>query len=99
MKNRFRPWILIVTVMVLPVFVPGCGSSDETGPPPVLVSLSVTPVNSSIAPGTTMQLMAIGTFSNNASQNLTNSVTWDSLNAGIATISNATGSQGLATAT
>jgi len=94
MQNRFGSWIIIVAAMLLPVFIPGCGS-DETGPPPVLVSLSVTPVNSSTAPGTTTQLMAIGTFSNNSMRNLTTSVVWTSSDTGIAAISN----QGVATAT
>src|SRR5260370_40315628 len=59
----------------------------------VLVSLAVTPVNPSIAKGTTQQFTATGTFSDGSTQNLTNTVTWTSTNTTVATI---TGS-GLAT--
>ena len=47
--------------------------------------------------GTSQQFTAIGTFTNNTKQNLTTVVTWISSNSGVATISNAAGSNGLAT--
>jgi phospholipase C len=62
-----------------------------------LVSLSVTPANASIAAGTTQQYSATGTFTDGSTQNLTNSVTWTSDTPAVATISNTTGTQGLAT--
>jgi hypothetical protein len=40
----------------------------------------------------------MGTYSDGSTQNLTTTVTWNASNTGIATISNATGSKGLATA-
>jgi hypothetical protein len=40
----------------------------------------------------------MGTYSDGSTQNLTTTVTWSASNTGIATISNATGSKGLATA-
>jgi trimeric autotransporter adhesin len=61
--------------------------------PALLSSISVTPVNPSIVLGTTQQFAAIGTFSDTTTQNITSSVTWNSSNATIATIS----SNGLAT--
>jgi hypothetical protein len=60
------------------------------GAPPTLVSLAVTPANSSIAKGTTQQFTATGTFSDGSTQNLTNSATWSSSNTSVATI-NSTG--------
>jgi hypothetical protein len=47
--------------------------------------------------GTNQQFAATGTYSNNTTQNLTAAVTWSSSNTGLATISNAAGSNGLAT--
>lgn len=41
-----------------------------------LTSLGITPLNPSIPKGETQQLVAIGTYSDGTSQNLTNSVTW-----------------------
>ncbi|WP_207385576.1 Ig-like domain-containing protein, partial [Legionella gratiana] len=61
-----------------------------------LVSIAVTPTNSSIAEGTSQQFTAIGTYSDSSTQNLTSSVTWASSNTATATISNAAGSNGLA---
>jgi len=61
-----------------------------------LVSIAVTPANPSIALGTKQQFTATGTYSDNSTQNLTNAVTWSSSSTGVATISNAAGSNGLA---
>jgi len=66
--------------------------------PATLVSLAVTPANPSIANGTSQQFVAIGTYTDNSTQNLTTSVTWSTSNTGLAAISNASGSNGLATA-
>ncbi|HEX2569635.1 MAG TPA: Ig-like domain-containing protein [Polyangia bacterium] len=63
-----------------------------------VVSIAVTPVNPSLARGTTLQLTATGTFTDNTTQDLTTQVTWSSADANIAAVSNADGSQGLATA-
>ncbi|MGH9706907.1 MAG: Ig-like domain-containing protein [Candidatus Acidiferrales bacterium] len=73
-------------------------SSKTASSPPTLQSISVTPANPSIAKGTTKQLTATGTYSDNSTQDLTASVTWSSDTPGVATVSNAAGSQGLATA-
>ncbi len=64
-----------------------------------LASIAVTPVNPSIAGGTTQQFTALGVFSDGSTQNLTTTVTWSSSDTAAVTISNAAGSQGLATAT
>lgn len=69
------------------------GSTVLTATPATLVSLSVTPLNSSIVKGTTQQFTATGTYSDGSQQNLTTAVTWSSSNTAAATIS----SSGLAT--
>jgi hypothetical protein len=71
-------------------------STTLTVTPAVLVSLAVTPANPSIPLGTTQQFTAIGTYTDNSTQNLTTAVTWSSSATGVATISNAAGSEGLA---
>jgi hypothetical protein len=63
----------------------------------VLTSIAVTPVQSSVAVGSTQQFTATGTYNNGTNNNVTASVTWTSSNTSVATISNTTGSQGLAT--
>jgi hypothetical protein len=62
-----------------------------------LISIAVTPANPSIALGTTERFIATGTFDDASTQDLTDQVTWDSSDVGVATISNADGSEGLAT--
>ncbi|HVO78931.1 MAG TPA: putative Ig domain-containing protein, partial [Candidatus Bathyarchaeia archaeon] len=61
--------------------------------PSPLVSIAVTPANPSIMQGATQQFTATGTYANNSTQNLTNSVIWMSSATGTASIS----TSGLAT--
>jgi uncharacterized protein YjdB len=65
--------------------------------PAQLVSIAVTPPTPSIAKGLTVQFIAMGTYTDTSAQDLTSQVTWSSDTAATASISNAVGSQGLAT--
>jgi trimeric autotransporter adhesin len=62
-----------------------------------LVSIQVTPGTAGIGNGLAEQFIATGTYTNNSQQYLTTQVTWASSNTAVATISNAAGSNGLAT--
>ena len=73
------------------------GSATLAVTAPVLVSIAVTPGNASIAVGTKQQFTATGTYSDGSAQNLTNTAAWSSSAPSVATISDASGSQGLAT--
>lgn len=73
-------------------------STALTVTPAVLVSITVSPANQTIAIGATQQFNAIGKYSDTSTQDLTVSVTWSSSSASVAGISNAAGSKGLATA-
>ena len=59
---------------------------------PALVSIAVSPGSAAIAKGTTQQFTAIGTYTDNSTQNITNTVTWSTLTPAVATI----GATGLA---
>lgn len=72
------------------------GSTNFTVTPATLVSLAVIPANPSIANGTQQQFTAIGTYTDQSTQNLTSSVAWSSTDNTVATLSNAPGSNGLA---
>ena len=74
------------------------GSTDLTVTAATLVSIAITPSTPSIADRTTQQFTATGTYTDDSTQNLTASVTWASSDTTIASISNAAGSTGLATA-
>jgi hypothetical protein len=73
------------------------GSATLTVTPATLVSIAVTPANPTIAKGLTAQMAAVGTYTDHSTQDLTTKVTFSSATPGVATISNAAGSQGLAT--
>jgi Bacterial Ig-like domain (group 2) len=62
-----------------------------------LVSIAIIPANPSIALGTTVQLTATGTYTDSSTRNLTSQATWASSAGSTATVSNASGSNGLAT--
>ncbi len=74
------------------------GSTGLTVTAATLVSIAITPISPSITDGTTQQFTATGTYTDTSTQNLTASVTWASSNTTIASVSNAAGSSGLATA-
>lgn len=66
--------------------------------PAELVSLGVTPVTASVPVGLSRQLVATGVYTDATTQDLTDAVTWASSAASFASVSNAAGSRGLATA-
>jgi uncharacterized protein YjdB len=74
------------------------GSTVLTVTAAALESIAVTPTNPSVPRGRTRQFTAIGTFSDASTQDLTTQATWASSDTTIAQVSNAAGSQGLATA-
>jgi plastocyanin len=74
------------------------GNTTLTVTPAVLESIAVTPPNPNVPKGETKQFIATGTYSDNSTQVLTSQVAWGSSNTAVATISNAAGSQGSATA-
>jgi hypothetical protein len=73
------------------------GTATLTATPAALVSIAVTPATQSVPSGLTQQYTAIGTYTDGSTMNITQSATWSSSSAS-AVISNAAGSQGLATA-
>ena len=74
------------------------GSTNLTVTAATLVSLGVTPANPTIARGLKSQFTAIGTYTDNSTQNLTAQVQWSSSDPTLTTVSNASGYDGQATA-
>lgn len=64
----------------------------------MLQTISITPADPTISAGTTQQFTAAGTYSDDSTRDLTTVVVWNSSNSGVATITNAADSKGLATA-
>src|SRR5262245_13353319 len=67
--------------------------------PATLMTIEVTPPTRSVAKGSKTQFKATGLFSDRSTQDLTSQVNWDSSNPAVATVTNAAGSAGSATAT
>ncbi len=64
-----------------------CRASEITPPPPAhLVSVTISPSSSSIAPGTTTQLSAMANYDNNAHLNVTTLVVWTSTTPAVAVV-------------
>lgn len=75
-----------------------CGSSALNINAFRLLSLTISPSNPTKNPGDTQQFTATAHYSNGSTQDVTTTVTWSSSIPSIATISNASGTKGLATA-
>src|SRR4030095_605409 len=73
------------------------GDTTLTVTDATLVSIEVSPTAPSLANGLTQQFAATGLFTDNSTQDLTTQVTWASSDEAVATVSNADGSNGLAT--
>jgi hypothetical protein len=73
-------------------------SAPLTASAAALVSLAIVPGNPSVPLGLTQSFTATGTYTNGTTHDLTTAVTWSSSAAAVATISNAAGSRGVATA-
>jgi trimeric autotransporter adhesin len=87
--------LLVFLLVALAGLLPGCGGGSGSSSTPTLISIAVTPADSTVPVGTFTQFKATGTYSpNNTTQDLTATATWISSNTAVATIA----SGGLATA-
>jgi 6-phosphogluconolactonase (cycloisomerase 2 family) len=94
MATAISPGSTIVTATIGGI----SGSDTLTVTAFTLVSIGVTPAAQTIAIGADRQFTATGTLSDNSVENLTTAVIWNSSAPAVAAISNASGSNGLATA-
>ncbi len=81
-KKFLTPFMLVVGLLLLA----GC-SSDDPPPPVTLTDISVTPATpDDLHVNVTKQFTATGEYSDNSTQNITDTVTWDSSDPATATI-------------
>ena len=85
------------SVTVTATFEGISGSAPLTVSAPELLSIEVTPGGVSVPLGSTQQFTATGTFTDGSTQNITATGVWETAPASVASISNAAGSQGVAT--
>ncbi len=92
MKNNIHlSWATALVVLLLSIVPTGCGSKQ------VCPDVAVSPVNPTLSNGQKQQFAATF-YVNGEPSDATSSVTWSSSDTGVATISNAAGLYGLATA-
>ncbi len=84
------------TTFITATYLVTSNTATLTVTPASLLSITLTPVNPSIVNGKTQQFTATGAFSDGSHQDITSSSVWISSKTEVATISNATGSIGLA---
>src|SRR6185369_13142944 len=94
LRRIFMTLMLLLQVLL----VGGCGGGGPSMQPVTLVSISVTPGTTTISPGTTTPFLATAHFSDGGVLDATDTVTWSSSNQLVATVSNASGTRGVATA-
>jgi len=90
MKGR-RSFLLITLFISLLMFITGCWESDKTNSPSenqnvTLTAITVSPQNPSINIGETIRFSATGSYSDNSTKNITDSVTWTSSNITVSNI-------------
>ena len=73
------------------------GTTSVTISSGTLVSIAITPAGASVTAGSTQQFVAMGTFSDGSTQDVTINSHWSSSTPSVATIANASASAGLAT--
>jgi hypothetical protein len=91
---------LLRCFLLVPLFAiaSGCGGGGSSSATATLVSLTVSPAKATLSTGAVLQLSAVGSYSDNSTQDLTASVNWVSSAATIASVNDATGSKGVVTA-
>jgi len=91
-------WKKRIMIVVLALGLGGCGGSAPTTPPqPILTSIVVSPSSASVQLPATQQFKATGKYQDGSSKDLTQAVNWTSSNSSVVTVSNSSGSNGLAT--
>jgi trimeric autotransporter adhesin len=97
-RASFPPLLLVLSIpILLGTLLQACsGSGGTTGFVRNLESITIDPVDSSIAVGTKVQLHATGTYKNKTTKDLTGLVTWESADTTVVLVSNAAAIKGLA---
>jgi hypothetical protein len=79
--------VLWTSILIMGLTACGSGSVQVSSSGAQLTGISVTPSNPAIATNTSQPFTAIGIYSDNTTQDLTNAVTWSSSDTTVATVS------------
>lgn len=81
-------WPMFLIVLSLGGALAGCGGSSNSSAAPTLQRIEVTPTPFSTGIGIARQLTAMGTYSDSSTAVITSSVTWQSVDTSVATVTN-----------
>jgi hypothetical protein len=88
MVRRLLALLLALSVSAI---LAGCmgssGSSQTNNPPPTITSISLTPQNSAVTVGKTLQFSAQATYSDGSTKDITSAATWATSDTTLATVS------------
>jgi len=88
LQGRFGKSVIGLLAGIAVASCGGGGGSSDTKPPPTLVSIALSPLTVSLAPGATQQLTVTGTYSDGSTQVLASSgETFSSSSSAVATVS------------
>lgn len=88
--------LAVGTARLSAAFAGSSGSADLTVTAAELLSIAVAPPSPSLPLGLALPFTATGLYTDSSTADLTTQVTWSSSDSGVATVSNAAGSNGLA---
>jgi len=93
-------FVRLLLIFTIPILLGGllqaCSGGGGGPAPSNIKSITIDPINPSIAAGTTIQLHATANFKNKTTKDITESVTWVSADTKVTSISNTAGTRGLA---
>jgi hypothetical protein len=95
--RRLTRFALGITLFTLTLVAPAATASPDSVTEAVLLTIEVTPIDPIVAADGARQFIATGLFSDGSTQDLTATVHWASSDHGVAKVSNAASSRGLAT--
>ena len=95
-RALFVRLVLILTFPIVLGSLQACGGGEGRTPVPSNIqSITIDPVNPTVAVGTSLQLHATVNYKNKKTKDVTTSATWVSADPTIANVSNASGSEGV----
>jgi len=81
------PRVVVISLVLGLIGLAGCGDNASPAPEATLESIAITPTVPTVAAGTSVQLVATGTYSDATTANLSSQVAWSLAETTVATIS------------
>src|SRR5579872_7043930 len=87
MVSRLSRLLLALSLGAVLTGCAGSGSSQSNTPPPAVTAVSITPNNSAVTTGKTLQFSAKATYSDGSTKDITSTATWQTSDSTVAAVS------------